>query len=300
MKKVAVGLLVLAVICTAAGLYIIRPMPIYPSSLPQHEAVVENGERLFVAGGCLSCHKPGKQAKGADASLPSGGASLVTPVGTFYPPNLTPDNETGIGRWKAWHFVNAMKRGLSPDGQHYLPAFPYTSYGAMPVTDIMDIFGYLKSLPAVQSVNKQADIPLSWVVRRGTGLWKSVAFSSKTYVPDPAQSESWNRGAYLVKGPGHCSECHTPRNIFMMPQMDRYLAGGPHPEGGKDKVPSLRDLIGRKRYKDPKDLVSAFQWGEAFGYDKLSSGGMGAVQEKLAKLPVEDLNAIAEYLTSLK
>lgn len=300
MKKLAAWMLGLALVCAAIGLYISRPQPIYPSSLQDYAANIENGKRLFTAGGCLSCHKPGKQEKGADGSLPSGGLALVTPVGTFYPPNLTPDEETGLGRWKDWDFVNAMKRGLSPDGQHYLPAFPYTSYASMTQNDILDVFAYLKSLPAVKSARRPEDIPFMWIVRRGTGLWKALAFSSSTYVADTVHGEKWNRGAYLVKGPGHCSECHTPRNLLMMPDVSRYLAGGPHPEGGKAKVPSLRDLIGRKRYKDAKDLVSAFQWGEAFGYDKMSSGGMGAVQSNLSKLPAEDLEAIAEYLTSLK
>lgn len=300
MKKIAAWLAIVLACCMAVFVYISQPKPIYPSSLRGYAGDIKDGKLLFTAGGCLSCHKPGKDQAGADASLPSGGFALATPVGTFFPPNLTPDVETGIGRWKRWHFINAMKRGLSPDGQHYLPAFPYTSYAAMTVEDLTDIFAYLKSLSAVRSERKAVDIPALSVVRRGTGVWKALAFSDATYVPDETQTVQWNRGAYLVKGPGHCSECHTPRNFAMMPDFSRYLAGGPHPEGGKDKVPSLRDLIGRKRYKDAKDLVSAFQYGEAFGYDKMSSGGMGAVQTNLSKLPVEDLEAIAVYLTSLK
>jgi mono/diheme cytochrome c family protein len=300
MKRVAAWLAVVMACCAAAFFYISQPKPIYPSSLSEYTGDAKNGKMLFTAGGCLSCHKPGKDQEGADGSLPSGGFALATPVGTFYPPNLTPDPETGIGHWKRWHFINAMKRGLSPDGRHYLPAFPYTSYAAMTIEDLTDLFAYLKSLPPVRSEQRASDIPLLPVVRRGTGVWKALAFSDETFVPDDTQTAQWNRGAYLVKGPGHCSECHTPRNFAMMPDLSRYLAGGPHPEGGKDKVPSLRDLIGRKRYKDAKDLVSAFQFGEAFGYDKMSSGGMGAVQTNLSKLPVEDLEAIAAYLTSLK
>src|SRR5690606_20136943 len=116
---------------------------------------------------------------------------------------------------------------------------------------------------------------------------------------DPSQSETWNLGAYLVAGPGHCSECHTPRNFLMIPKAGQWLAGGPHPEG-EGKVPSLRDLVGRERYKDAADLDSALRFGEMFGYDKLSSGGMGSVQTNLSKLPEADTKAIAEYLVSLK
>ncbi len=300
MKKAAALLVLLMLVGAAVGLYVSHPRPLYPSAMIEHAGDAENGKRLFTASGCLSCHKPGKDAAGANPELPSGGFALHTPVGTFHPPNLTPDAATGLGDWSQADFANAMTRGLSPNKQHYLPAFPYTSYARMRMTDVLDIFAYLKSLPPVTSETPPPDIPLLPAVRRGTGVWKAVGFSRQPFQPDPGKSESWNRGAYLVKGAGHCSECHTPRNVLMIPDGDRYLAGGPHPEGGKAKVPSLRNLIGRKRYKDAKDLVTAFQWGEAFGYDKMSSGGMAAVQTNLSKLPQEDLEAIAEYLTSLK
>jgi mono/diheme cytochrome c family protein len=119
------------------------------------------------------------------------------------------------------------------------------------------------------------------------------------FQPDPAQADSWNLGAYLVNAPGHCSECHTPRNILMIPDEKRHLAGGPHPEG-KDRVPSLRNLISRGRYADAEELTSAMLFGETMGFDRLSSGGMGDVQANLAKLPEDNVRAIAEYLVSLK
>jgi mono/diheme cytochrome c family protein len=106
-------------------------------------------------------------------------------------------------------------------------------------------------------------------------------------------------GSYLVNAPGHCGECHTPRNIFMASKSSAYLMGGPHPEG-QGRVPSLHGLIERKRYKDKADLVLAFQNGELFGYDKMSSGGMGAVQTNISKLPQGHVEAIAEFVTSLK
>ncbi len=136
-------------------------------------------------------------------------------------------------------------------------------------------------------------------MRRGIGLWQFFGLDRTVTEDDPDQNEAWNRGNYLVRGPGHCGECHTPRNIFLVMKQDHWLAGAPLIEG-KGKSPSLRDLIGRKRYKDAADLVLAFQWGEAFGYDKISSGGMGAVQRNLSQLPKSDLEAIAAYLTSLK
>ena len=183
--------------------------------------------------------------------------------------------------------------------RHLIPAFPYTSYAAMKAEDIMDLFAYLKTLKPVKVENKPRGVPFAFITRRGIGVWKHVGFSTAAWQPDPSQSESWNRGSYLVNGPGHCGECHTPRTFYMARDDSRKFAGGPHPEG-EGRVPALTGLIERKRYKDAKDLASAMQFGEMMGYDKLSSGGMGAVQRNLAKLPEPDIQAIADYLVSLK
>ena len=268
------------------------PHPLTATDIPAHTANLENGHLLYNIGGCISCHG---DANGA----PAGGKPLQTPIGTLYPPNLTADAETGLGNWTDVDFVNAMQKGLSPAGSHLIPAFPYTSYAHMKVEDVLDIKAYLASLPPVKNQTPAHEVSLQPIIRRGLGLWKWLGLDETKWQQDAAQSISWNRGSYLVNGPGHCSECHTPRTIFMSSNTAKMFEGGPHPEG-KGKVPSLRDLIGRKRYKDAADLVLAFQNGEELGYDKMSSGGMGAVQSNLAKLPEDDLKAIAEYITSLK
>jgi len=267
--------------------------------VPAHQPNLANGALMYNIGGCITCHKPSVDAAGANAALPSGGATLKTPIGTFYPPNLTPDPETGLGKWSDLDFLNAMMRGLAPNGVHAIPAFPYTSYAQMRPEDILDIKAHLMSLAPVVSPAKPADIPLPFILRRGVGLWQWVGLDTTPWQPDPAQSESWNRGSYLVNGPGHCGECHTPRTFYMASDTSRFLMGGPHPEG-EGRVPSLRDLIGRNRFKDANDLASALQYGEMFGYDGLTSGGMGAVQANIARLPEPDIKAIAEYLVSLK
>jgi mono/diheme cytochrome c family protein len=276
------------------------PRPLDASVLPQHTADISNGEWLYYAGGCHSCHKPAPDLKDVDAALPAGGYPLKTPIGTLFPPNLTSDPETGLGRWNDIQFVNAVQRGISPGGRHYIPAFPYTSYAAMRVEDVLDIKAYLASLPVVKSPERDDGLPLGFIIRRGIGLWKLIGLDTAHWQPDPTQSKSWNRGSYLVNGPGHCAECHTPRNFFMVRDKARAFAGGPHPDGSSDKVPSLRDLIGRGRYKDMKDLATALQFGEVFGYKKISAGGMGLVQANISKLPEADIAAIAEYLVSLK
>ncbi len=301
-RKIAGAAALLGTAAFALFYVLTMPRPISAAAIPAHTADLKNGQVLYNAGGCISCHKPPENS-GLDASLPSGGSPLVTPAGTFYPPNITPDKATGIGSWSDADFVNAMQRGISPEGEHHIPAFPYTSYAHMTTADILDIKAYLFSLPAVQHENKPPEMPLGplgeWVGRRLMGLWQLAGLNPRVFTPDAQQSAEWNRGAYLVAGPGHCAECHTPRTAIMTSDMSRWLEGGPHPEG-KGKVPSLVDLMGRNRYKDVNDLKLALQNGEALGYEKLSSGGMGAVQSNLAKLPDSDVQAIATYLMSLK
>ncbi len=148
--------------------------------------------------------------------------------------------------------------------------------------DVRDLWAYLKTLPATPNVVPPNDVIGLPIVRRGLTFWKLIGYSGAKFSPDAAQSASWNRGAYLVNGPGHCNECHTPRTLFMTSDTSQFLAGGPHPDG-EGKVPSLRDLLGRKRYKDAADLASALEFGETMGYDKMSSGGMGAVQTNMSK-----------------
>jgi mono/diheme cytochrome c family protein len=273
------------------------PRPVAEAALPQHTANIENGQLIYNIGGCHSCHKP--SVEGADAALPSGGTPLKTPIGTFYPPNITPDKETGIGAWTDIQFVNALQRGIDPEGSHLIPAFPYTSYAKMKVEDVLDLKAYLMSLAPVKAESKPNDVLAEPLIRRGIGLWKWVGFSETPWAPDQAQSAEWNLGSYLVNAPGHCSECHTPRNLFMASDASKFLMGGPHPEGN-GKVPSLHGLIERKRYKDKADLVLAFQNGELFGYTRMSSGGMGAVQTNISKLSQDRVDAIAEFVTSLK
>jgi mono/diheme cytochrome c family protein len=143
------------------------------------------------------------------------------------------------------------------------------------------------------------DLPVEAVMRRGVGLWKLAFFDETPFMPDPERDGVWNAGAYLVSGPGHCAECHTPRNMLLGLDTSRWLAGGPHPEG-KGKVPSLRNLQQRNRYKDAADLATALEFGETLGYEDMSSGGMGDVQTNMSKLPADDRTAIATYLMSLK
>jgi mono/diheme cytochrome c family protein len=291
----------IATLAVAAAAFwgLTRPDPLPAAAIPLHEADLRNGETLYHAGSCVACHKAGAGTPGSDRGLPAGGTPFPTPVGTFYPQNLTPDAETGIGRWSEVDFVNAMRLGISPRGTHYFPAFPYASYRSMTMEDLLDLRAFLMSQPAVRSPTREAAVPMLFLARRGVGLWKRIAFRRPPFSPEPGHTASWTRGAYLVNAPGHCGECHTPKDLLMVANDARHLAGGPHP-GGEGKVPSLRGLVARRKYKDVDDLVLALQNGETLGYEDLSSGGMAAIQENLARLPETDVRAISEYLLSLR
>jgi mono/diheme cytochrome c family protein len=299
---------VIAVIATGVlgGLYVLsEPHPVAASTLPPRIADLTNGEVMYNVGGCISCHKPPPRGQDEDERpLPSGGGrGFSTPAGTFYAPNITPDRETGIGSWSDADFINAVQHGISPEGSHYIPALPYPSYSRMKVEDVLDLKAFLFSLPAVKAEPRQPEALLgpigTYLTRRAVGLWKLIALNDRRINLHADESEVWNRGHYLVNAPGHCGECHTPRNVLMIPIAAEKFRGGPHPEG-KGKVPSLIDLVGRKHYKDADDLATALQLGEMSGHDNLSSGGMGDVQTNLSKLPEGDIKAIATYLVSLK
>jgi mono/diheme cytochrome c family protein len=299
-KRRALAAIVLVVaIAAVAFSWLTRPDPLPASAIPAHGTDLRNGETLYRAGSCLACHRPPDGVPGVDRSLPSGGRPFPTPIGVFYPGNITRDPETGIGKWSEIDFVNAMARGIAPDGRHYFPAFPYMAYRAMRLSDLLDLRAYLMSLPAVSSPRREADVPLVALARRGVGLWQRLAFRQRPWRPGAAGSPSWKRGAYLVNAPGHCGECHTPKSWLMIEDLGRHLAGGPHP-AGEGSVPSLHGLLARKRYTGVDDLVLALQNGETLGYEHLSSGGMAAIQESLSHLPEADLRAISEYLLSLE
>ena len=275
------------------------PHPLTDGDIPPHTANLENGRLLYNIGGCISCHAAGPELQGVAAEVPAGGKPLKTPIGLLYPPNITFDKATGLGLWTDADFVNAMQKGIGKEGEHLIPAFPYTSYTHMSVGDVLDIKAYLASLPVVANSVKPHAVTLLPVVRRGLGLWKWIGLDESKSKADPAQTASWNRGSYLVNGAGHCNECHTPRTVLLNSDFSQQFRGGPHPEG-KGKVPSLHGLIERGRYKDVADLVLAFQNGDAMGYGNMASGGMGEVQSHIATLPDTDVQAIADYITSFK
>ncbi|MGH1351397.1 MAG: c-type cytochrome [Methyloligellaceae bacterium] len=302
MKRFLVAIVVLGVMGLAVFYGLTIPGVVTKAELPKHTASIQNGETMFYAGGCASCHAAPASDKCDDHkySEPTklvGGRCLKTPFGTFYVPNISPDKEDGIGGWTNAEFVTAMVKGVSPSGSHYYPAFPFTSYQRMKYTDLIDMKAYLDSLPAVKGKAPAHDLALPFKLRRGLGLWKVLFLDGKQFKADPGASDEINRGAYLTEGPGHCGECHSPRNALGGVDTARRFGGGAAPEGGGfiPNITSHKTGIGGWS-KD--ELVEAFTTGFTPSFDSLG-GSMTSVWKNLSKLSVEDRKAIAAYLKSL-
>jgi mono/diheme cytochrome c family protein len=292
LRKLFLLAIVGAVIGAGVFWFVTIPATVPASALPAHTPNAANGMTMFFAGGCTSCHAtPGQD----DKTRLGGGLGLKSPFGTFYVPNISPDPNDGIGKWSEADFVTAMMKGTSPDGRHYFPAFPYTSYQRMRVEDVRDLFAHIKTLPAVQGKVRDHDVPFPFNVRRSLGGWKFLFLDGGPFQSDRAKPEEWNRGAYLVNGPGHCAECHSPRNALGGIIAAQRFAGGPNPEG-EGWVPNITQK-GLGEYSD-KDIAYVLETGNTPDGDSVG-GAMTAVVRNTAQLPAADRNAIAAYIKSL-
>jgi mono/diheme cytochrome c family protein len=287
-------LVALCVLAVAFGLYwwLTSPPTLVTVAAAATAPNLANGQTIFNAGGCSSCHAVPNQP---DRLRLGGGLAIPSPFGTFYAPNISPDPADGIGRWSEPDFVNAVTRGISPDGTHYFPAFPYTSYAHVKVQDVRDLFAYLKTLAPVPGKVRDHDVPFPFDIRRNVGIWKLLFMDDKPFVPDPAHSASWNRGAYLVNGFGHCAECHSPRNFLGGIIASERFAGGPDPEG-EGWVPNIT----RKGLGDwsDKDIAYFLESGQTPDGDS-AGGSMVRVIRNTSQLSEQDRAAIAEYIVSL-
>jgi mono/diheme cytochrome c family protein len=296
MRRLLITLLVFALAGIAGFFVLTDPRVVSPGpeigTLPQPD--IENGKLLFAAGGCASCHAtPGQD----DKTRLGGGLELGSPFGKFHAPNISPHTRDGIGNWGTADFIQAMAAGVSPAGQHLYPSFPYTSYRLMTPKALADLLAYIRTLPAVEGRAPPHELPFPFNIRRMVGGWKLLFFDGAPFKPDPTKSDEWNRGAYLVQGPGHCAECHSARNSFgAIVQATRY-AGGPDPEG-KGWVPNItqsEDGLGKWSKAEIAELLKS---GFTPEFDSVG-GSMAAVVRNTAQLPETDRLAMAEYLKSL-
>lgn len=255
----------------------------------------QQGEYLFRAAGCANCHTDEKNKGMALA----GGRALQTPFGVFYTPNITPNPDTGIGRWSEADFLRALREGVSPQGEHYYPAFPYTSYTRLSDADLRALWTYLRSLKPARQANKPHDLPWYLRSRATTGIWKRLFFKPGPMQPSPDQSPAWNRGAYLVDAVAHCGECHTPRNLLGGFKKSRYLAGNPH--GVDDaKVPNVTPdrKTGIGKWTE-NDLVYYLETGATPDGDYAGDVMAEVIDNSTSHLSQDDRRAIAIYLKSL-
>jgi len=291
MRRLVFALGVIALVGVVL-LLVTRPKALSVEVLPQHSADSVNGERMFHVGGCASCH-----ATVGDKQEPpalGGGLAMETPFGVFHAPNISPHPTSGIGLWNTLDFVNAMHRGISPGGHHYYPAFPYASYSRMNFEDLMDLKSFLDTLPSTDKHNGSHDLKFPWNIRAGIGLWKWINLDPAFINAVPHGNDLLVRGRYLVEGPGHCGECHTPRNWTGGLDNSRWLKGAANPDG-EGKVPDITPASKGLAEWSQSDIAYYLESGFKPDFDTVGSS-MVEVQENMARLPAEDLAAIAAYL----
>jgi mono/diheme cytochrome c family protein len=293
LRKLVFLAAILALLGAAIFWFITMPATVSASALGPHTPDLDNGKTIFYAGGCAACHATPNQE---DKTRLGGGLPLKTIFGTFYPPNISSDRNDGIGGWSEANFVTAMWKGVAPDGRHYYPVFPYTSYQRMKLEDVRDLFAYLKTLPALQGKVRDHDLPVQFRVRRTLGAWKFLFLDGRPFEPDPSKSSQWNRGAYLVNAPSHCAECHSPRNLLGGIVARQRFAGGPDPEGGDGHVPNITQA-GIGDYSE-RDIERVLESGDLPDGDSVG-GSMTPVVGNTSKLAPADRAAIAAYVKSL-
>lgn len=292
LKKLGLTVIVAAALGLAVVWWLTRPVMVSAAMLPAYTPNPRNGAVAFTAGGCASCHVAPNQP---DRTKLGGGLALRSPFGTFHVPNISPDPVDGIGRWSEADFVTAVMKGSSPQGMHYYPSFPYTSYQRASLEDVRDLFAYLKTLLPVAGRAPGHELPFPFNIRRAVGIWKALYLDGRPFVGDPARSPQWNRGAYLVEGLGHCAECHSPRDALGGVVPEQRLAGGPNPEG-EGWVPNITQK-GLAAWSED-DIADFLQSGQA--PDGNSAGGsMARVIRNTAQLGAEDRAAMAAYLKAL-
>lgn len=221
-RHVGRWLLAAAVVLACVAFAIMwRPAITPQTAIPSFDQTrIERGANLARLGMCASCHTP-------DLAKPfAGGKPMETPFGTVHSTNITPDNETGIGRWSPDAFTRAMRKGVSRDGHLLYPAFPYNHYTRMTQADIDDLYAYFMTRPAIHAPARDNDMTFPFGLRPLVAFWNVLYLDDSAWQPDPKQSAEWNRGAYLADAVAHCAACHTPRTVLGGPDLSRPLDGG--------------------------------------------------------------------------
>ncbi|HLG45913.1 MAG TPA: c-type cytochrome [Reyranella sp.] len=285
----ALGVAAVAVVALLAFAYRPALAPIGPPAAASFPIeLVAAGEMLAGAGNCINCHT----APGGPAN--AGGKVIHTRVGRFYSPNLTPDPETGIGTWSETAFTRALREGVSRDGRHLFPVFPFTHYTQLTDGDIKALYAYFMTRPPVKAPNRPNTIPFPLDIRPLQAVWKSLFFTLGAYRPDPAHDAHWNRGAYLAEAVAACADCHTDRNGVGAEQVGHPYAGAVI-EGWY--ATSLDVSPSPARWTED-EFFAFLRHGESPPHG-VAMGPMRAVVRGLGKLSDEDLRAMASYFVGL-
>ena len=278
-----------AALGAAAAWWLSMPHTLPVSALNGVVGDASRGVSVFHAGGCASCHAAPEARDEAKLVL-AGGRVFPSPFGTFIAPNISPDSRHGIGSWSVEDLANAMLRGVSPEGSHYFPAFPYTSYIHVELQDVADLHAYLMTLPPDATPSQPHQVGFPFNIRRSLGLWKWLYLRGDWVVTGDLTADEM-RGRYLAEALGHCGECHTPRGPLGGLDTDRWLTGAPNPSG-RGTIPGI----------DPgsldwsaRDIANYLETGFTPEFDSVG-GHMAEVVENFAKLTPEDRAAVAAYL----
>lgn len=280
-----------ALALVAGGIVLALPVPQGPKrDLFGLEGDVARGAYLARIGGCFACHTDAK----AGGAVLAGGAAIETPFGTFYGPNITTHETDGIGAWTREEFAAAVADGVAPDGTHYFPVFPFTHYAAYSDQDLADLWAAFRTVPPVEGEALPHDLVFPVGERLLASRWKALFHEPETIEPDSSRSDAWNRGRWLAEGPGHCSACHTPRDLFGASSDDRLFEGGAGPDG--EFIPAITPDTLRKEGWAADDIALALRTGIKPDGDALG-GSMGEVVTGATRFwSGEDLEAIATYL----
>ena len=294
MRKLLKLLVLAAVVAAGIGWFVTAPSALPNDAFDGVSGDPARGETVFTAAGCASCH----MAPGAEDEAKlvlAGGQRFPSPFGTFLAPNISMDPEHGIGDWTARDLGNALLHGTSPDGQHYFPAFPYTSYAKMADRDIADLWAYMQTLPASDTPSQPHEVGFPFNIRRSLGGWKTLFLKSDWVMQGDDLGPELTRGRYLVEALGHCAECHTPRNALGGLDLNRWMAGAPDPSG-KGTIPALTP---DKLTWSATDIAYYLETGFTPEFDS-AGGHMAHVVSNTAKLSAEDRTAIAAYVKALE
>ena len=286
--------IVVIVVGIGVGVYMLTPVR-GPARDLTLVGDVTRGNYVIRLGGCVTCHT---DPKNKDAFLAGSlSAGLTTPFGTFYPPNITSSKTAGIGNWTFAQFVDAMTNGEGPQG-HLYPTFPFDAFTKMSDQDLADLYAAIEATPPIDTPSRPHDVGFPFNQRIAMAGWKHLFFHPGPYVADTSHSDAWNRGRYIVTGPGHCVTCHSPRNALGAIEPGTELAGNPDKTNGPGgKTPSLRQEALAKLGYDADTLAQTLSDGFTPTADVLSDVMGEVVADETSQWTDADRAAVATYLT---